>query len=407
MTAANTNMNYLLGKIKQKTFLHPSWRGVYDPRYAHHYPFFNMTTILAMVRDPRIQFALWLIKGPIRSYTKFFSEEESKSPDIHNAIIELNYHFPYAIIHDDKDAEEYILNQFNRFWEVGVSKAMMALEWGYSGSQVLYKLNHKKQLAFDNLYPYQSQFLKCLMRRGGIVGFRRDNDMAGYIPLGKGFWHIHGREKNPYYGESRLFGAHIPWHETWQMGGARDIRRTWFFRNSYDGGEMYFPEGNYTDSDGNVINNEQLALEMMEAKRTGSHLVFPSLRSADGKQQWEYIGPEANPTPQGLMEYLDVLRDEELEGLGIPPEVIRSEGSQGMGAATGRMVPFMAFIASLTPLCSDLIHDFRNQILDPILLPMVGYSTDYEVKPVVPKSADTMSAINQIQDTVDDTGLTT
>jgi hypothetical protein len=44
------------------------------------------------------------------------------------------------------------------------------------------------------------------------------------------------------------------------LGGARDIRRTWFFRHAYDGGEIYYPEGFYQDENGNNISNENLAV---------------------------------------------------------------------------------------------------------------------------------------------------
>lgn len=406
--AGITNADYLLGKLRgvASNMYSPHWYQVYDARYSHHFPLFSSLTIRAMLRDPRIRFGLWLIKGPVITYTKFFSEEESESPEIHNAIVELNYQFPYAVIHEDKEIEKYILNQLNRFWTVGAIRALSALEWGFSGSQVLYKKDSKGRLCFDNLIPYNThpEELQCLTKNEGIVGFRRRHSDSNYVPIGKGLWHIQNRDRHSYYGESRLLGAHIPWHETWMLGGARDIRRTWFFRNSYDSGEMYYPEGNSTSATGQTIPNEEIAAAMMEAKRTGSHALFPSTRDLAGKQLWEFNGPVANATPQGLMEYVDALRDEELEGIGIPPEVIRSEGNNGLGSATGRMVPYMAFIASLTPVGSDLIQDFRSQVLDNILLPLNNMSTDYEIKSIVPKSMGDQSQAIQEQ-TVNDSGM--
>lgn len=383
------NINYLLGHLRTNSHISDRARlmQINDPRYAHHIPAFNTLTVETMLRDPRIIFGLNLIKGPIATYTKFFNEEESKSPDITQAIIELDYHFPYAVVCKNKDQETYILQQLNRFWDFGIFKAMNAIEWGFSGSQVLYKMTKDKKLVFDKLHPYKSSILQPVIKNNGIVGFIRNNDRNGYIPIGKGFWHIHNREQDYFYGLSRLRGAHIPWHETWMMGGARDIRRTWFFRNAYDGGELYYPEGHFTDEAGNKILNETLAVEMMELKRTGSTAIFPSTKALDGKRDWEYAPPKANNTPQGLCEYLERLADEELEGLGIPPEIVKS-GNSGLGAATGRMIPLMAFIASLTPIGVDLINDFREQILDRILLPFNNFTEEYEIKRIVPKSID-------------------
>jgi len=405
---ANININYLLGHLQTNTFQHEQRinYAVFDPRYAHHFPWFNFLTIKNMMLDPRIKFGLSLIKGPIATYTRFFSEEESESPSIHNAIVELNYHFPYAVICKNKDQEKFILDQLNRFWEVGIFKALKAIEWGFSGSQVIYKQTKSHKLVFDNLHPYPSQTLQAITKKNGIIGFIRSNDQSGYITIGKGFWHIHEREEDHFYGNSRLRGAHIPWHETWMMGGARDIRRTWFFRNAYDGGEIYYPEGSFIDENGTPQQNELLAVRMAEAKRTGSTAIFPSSKKLDGKREWEFEPAKANMTPQGMIEYIMLLRDEELEGLGIPPEVVQSGGDTGFGGATGRMVPLMAFIASLTPLGSDLITDFRQQILDPVLLPMNGYTEDYEMKRIVPKTFEDQNAQNQITKTVGDTGMT-
>lgn len=384
-----TNVDYLLGNLR--TFIpkyETGWNFQFDSRYAHHFTVFNSTTIRAMLRDPRIRFALWLIKGPIYTYTKFFSSEEAESPDIHASIVQLNYSFPYAVRAKDPEVEDFILSQIKRFWELGSIKALTALEWGYSASQVIYRIDTNNRLAFDNLYLYSQrpEELQCLIQKDGIVGFRRRDHSSNYIPIGKGFWHVQGRDRNPYYGESRLLGAHIPWNETWMLGGARDTRRTWFFRNAYDGGEMYYPEGNSVTSDGQIVPNEHIAVQMMEAKRTGSHAIYPSSRDLQGKLQWEYVPPRANPTPTGLLEYVNTLRDEELEGVGIPPEVIRSESGNGLGSATGRMVPYMAFVASLSPVISELIHDFRYQILNPVLLPLNRMPIDYEIEPIVPKT---------------------
>lgn len=402
------DLTYLLGQLQEQTF---QWERVgaqvYDPRYGHHFPWFSFNTIETMMRDPRIKYGLNLIKGPISTYTRFFDSEEAESPAIHTAIVELNYHFPYAVDCENKDQEKFIIKQLNRFWEVGIYKALTAIEWGFSGSQVMYKLDSKGRISFDNLYPYSAVRLQAVSQKAGIIGFVKDNNKRLYVPIGKGFWHLHERELNHYHGNSRLKGAHVPWHETWMMGGARDIRRTWFFRNSYDGGEIYYPEGTYQTADGQIINNETLAVQMAEAKRTGSTGIFPSTKSLDGKRAWEYEPPKANITPQGMVEYIQMLRDEELEGMGIPPEVVQSGGDSGFGGATGRMVPFIAFIASLTPIGSNLITDFREQILDRVLLPLNRMKADYEIRRVVPKTVDGQQEApsSNITKTVADSGV--
>jgi hypothetical protein len=461
MTTTPVTEEMLLKRIKGVQFPYPFVQG-FDPRYAHQYPFFTWSIIQSMLLDSRIRFALWLIKGPIVTYTKFFSSAETKQPGLHQALVELDYAFPYQVICEDPEIEEFVLRQMKRFWEVGASKALTALEWGYSGSQVTYKKAPaprpkipdaegenlfagkdaqaagrndaetsgnppgikmasdfqqnvpysgndkldkkgtepkfsfqksqgpgKELIHFDNLSLYASPWtIRPVVKNEGIIGMTvRASDKTRYIPIPKAFWHVHNREVNPYMGESRLKGAHIPWHETWTQGGARDIRRLWFFKNSYDGGQLYYPEGE-TIVNGAVIPNDQLAADMLSGKRTGGYFMFPNLKDSDGKPRWEYIPPESQVTPQGLMEYPEQLRYEILEGLGIPPEVIESQGDTGFGSATGRKVPFMAFVASLTPLVSNLIGDFNSQILGTLVKINFGKEhPEYRIEPIVPVGA--------------------
>jgi hypothetical protein len=253
----------------------------------------------------------------------------------------------------------------------------------------MYKKGKDDMVEFDNLRLTPGLDSACVVRNKAIIGFVRNHDKRNYIPLGKGFWHLHNREQHHYYGESILKGSYIPWHELWTLGGGKDIRRTWFFKNAYDGGELYYPEGSYTDTNGQIVSHEEHAVRMMELKRSGSAIMFPGTKGLDGKREWEYVAPKANSTPQGLQEYIDQLRDEVLEGMGIPPEVVQSAGSQGMGSATGRMIPLMAFIATLTPIGTNLINDFLTQIM-PILLQLnkakLGDDTFFEVRRIVPKT---------------------
>lgn len=410
-TIAKTNpnerslsLNYLLGKTVSHVGASAYNRfSTIDLRYSHHFPIFSMSTIRTMLLDPRIKFALNLIKGPVATYTKFYSQEEADDPGIQKSIIELNYYFPYKVVSDDKNVAEFVLRQLNRFWETGIYKYLNHIQWGWSGNEVIYKSSKKYRIEYSNLYPFNSDELECRVDKGRILGFRRTTTNNGYIPIGKGIWGLHEREENPYYGRSRLIGAHIPWHETWSLGGARDIRRQWFFKNAFDGGEIYYPQGSWVDEEGRKHPNEELAVQMAENKRSGSTAIFPSEKALDGKRQWEYVPAKANMTPQGLPEYVDDLKDEELEGMGIPPEVVKSSGSSGMGAATGRMVPLMAFISSLSPIVTDAVNDFCTQVINMILLPGNGMTADYEVIRMTPKTEDQVTPIQE--KTISDSGI--
>lgn len=364
----------------------------YEPEYGHNFPIFRRTLVPTIRRDPRIQYGLNLLKGPIQSQTIFLPEEEAENPQLHETIREQGDQFLYGVRCKDKDTTDFILKTLNRFWISGLQEALLALDWGFSCSQIIYKKNPNPDSKFkiiydslDHIHPFDVEprpnrrnELRAA-RVKGIPGKPNGVD----LPIWKIFWHVHCKEHHRYFGQSRLEWVFVPWHETWTIYGARDIRRTWFMRNAYNGGVMRYPIGETTLEGGNVIQNRELAIEMMANIRTNGFLVFPDEINSEGKQAWEYEPPTGNPTPQGLMEYPSDLRYEILEGMGIPPEVIES-GSEGFGAATGRKVPLMIYYSTLNPLANLIVNDIQRFILNPSLLVNLGKIPEYEIYKVVP-----------------------
>jgi len=362
----------------------------YDPRYSHHFPYFTYGTIDLMLRDSRIRYALSLIKGPIYAYTKFFSQEESEDPAVQQAIIDLEYHYSYKIQAKNPDTEAFIIKTLNRFWNEGALKALEAIDWGYSPNQVIYKRNAEGKLEYDKLVHYGVHHVKPVSRSHNLTGiYLKKQDR--FIPIPKSFLHVHQREHDNFTGRSRLLGAHIPWHENWNLGGARDVRRNWFFKNSYDSGTLYVPQETIVDEDGTEMTSTEVAAKILENSQTGSYRIFPKPASAQGKNErsWDYEAPRSNTTPQGMMEYCQDLRIEILEGMGIPPEVVENPSSTGLGSATGRKVPLIAFYASLAPASIELIDDVCSQIINPLLL-VNQMDPDYEVTRIIPKSYNPM-----------------
>lgn len=359
----------------------------------HHRPIFTQYVIPDMMTDPRICFGLELIKGPIHSNTKFFTEEEAKDENVHKYIVESGTQFPYVVNADKKEIADYVASNLKRFWQTGAIKALSAIEWGYSGHEVIYKQTslsrNKKVPTYDNLYSYQPNDVRVVSVQGGITGIEINpsNYRSHYLGMPKSFWHVHARDVNRYYGQSRLRNAYAAWWEIWTEGGARDVRRQWYYRNAYDGGIVYYPIGKTEVAGGQTIENRDLALEMLSKKRAGGYFVFPN-QEQNGKQAWQYEPPVAGVTPQGLPEYMNSLTDEELEGLGIPPEIVQG-GDGGLGSSSGRKIPMMAYYSSLQKISDFLISDFLTQILQftvPLAFP--GNKTaDYEVVPLIPVKA--------------------
>jgi hypothetical protein len=91
-----------------------------------------------------------------------------------------------------------------------------------------------------------------------------------------------------------------------------------------------------------------------------------------------------------LLEYHDSLRAEELEGMGVPPEVIESQGSDGMGSSTGRKIPLIAFRSTLRSVADSVLYDFSCQVLDALLFFRYGRMISYSIEPYLPSAANSI-----------------
>ena len=404
-----------------------SWVGSYippffEPEYGHNFPYFRRSLINTIRMDPRIRYGLNIIKGPIQAYTAFFPEKEAENPILHETIREEGIQFAYGIRCDDKECQQFILDTINKIWQCGLQEILLAIDWGFSCCQIIYKEKihrGKKRIVYDSLQhinPFNTGPIVNKTRQ--MVGARIRGVAGGVggkdIPLYKIIWHVHSKEHHRFWGQSRLEWAFVPWHETWVQYGARDIRRTWFHRNSYDGGSMRYPIGRTKLDSGEIVENRDLAVQMMTQIKTGGVRVFANELLGDQRTPaWDYEAPSANATPSGLMEYPEMLRLEILEALGIPPEVVEGGGG-GLGSATGRKVPLMVYYSSLSPLVNNAINDIRRFIIDILLLTNFKKEIEYDIYPIVPlKSQEPVQPegvggtekTDQIENTEEDTGL--
>jgi len=398
----------------------PSAIAMYDPEYGHNIPYFTATMIPAMLRDGRIRFGLQMLKGPITYNTIFIEAERSSNPALIDLLKANGAEFIYKVKSDNKELEQLVLKTLRNFWTNGLSQALKAIEYGFSCSQVMFKNGQDtgNRIEYDCLKWYHPDSVKPLIYKHQMVGARIKSvdasDAHADLLFPKILWHVHERNANPIYGQSRLEWCSIPWHELYVMYGGRDIRRTWFIKNAFDGGEIRYPIGK-TKVGLQEIDNLDLAVRMMSNLRTGGFRVFPDdVNAATGTQKWGYTPPSANITPNGLMEYPKELRYEILEALGIPPEVTESQNDNGMGSATGRKVPMMLYYSTLASLADQAIYDFKKQVIDYIAL--VNFkSTNYTVERVTLEDAIVAEqgqsnmpdkpATSLVETTEEDTGL--
>lgn len=336
-------------------------------------PPFTYWTIRDMLCDPRVIFGLQLLKGPIVSNPTY--------------VVETN----------DSAVGEFLEKNLARFWTVGAMRVLKAMEWGFSASEVLYRESVEDGLIyFDNVKDLESMDCRPVTFNGRVIGFRfraGQDPNTGYTITGKdkastldsvdgwkyigaprALWHLHWRERNPWFGLSRLFGAHVPWYEMWSEDGFRQIRRLWFTGCAFSGGVMYHPTGTIATENGPKPARDY-ARQMVDQMRSGATLTLPNAPAGDGQgRAWEYVPPEAQATPAGLLEYGEDLRMEVFEALGVPPEVVQSqsEGGYGSPSGAGGDIPRTAYESILHDLATCMLLDFDACSLRYLVTAMFG-----------------------------------
>jgi hypothetical protein len=351
--------------INPQQLLRPPITAEYEPPdlalSAHFFhpnrPLFTLWHVDAMLTDPRVRFGLDLLRGPIIT----------------------NAHF---IVHTKNIAlKTFLASQINRFWRTSIQTALRCMDYGFLGCEVLYR-SVDNFLQFDRLKFLHPHNTRVVTVKGEFVGMDVARvgtvDSTVYVGRPKAFWTVHARDSHAWYGRSRLRGAFLAWNEIWSDHGYRDQRRVWFYKNAYAGPKVGYPPGSTPSEEAGEppLDHRNVAQEIVDKMVTGTGITYPVIAAGP---QGGWIIEDAKPIsiPEGLMEYGDSLADEIWEGMGIPPEVARAEGT---GAFAGRRVPQQAFYSVLQEIMQDIITDFDEQILKPLTFLNFGASQSYEIE---------------------------
>jgi len=320
-------------------------------------PLFTLWHVDAMLTDPRVRFGLDLLRGPIIS----------------------NSHF--AVYTKNLALKDFLNRQLSRFKQNSLNIALRCMDYGYLGCEVLYR-SVENLLQFDKLKFLHPHNTRVVTRQGNYVGLEVTRvgrvDTALYIGRPKSFWTVHNPDAHIWYGRSRLRGAFLAWHEIWSDHGYRDQRRIWFYKNAYAGPKVGYPPGSTPSEEPGQppLDHRVVAQEMVDKMVSGTGVTYPVIGTSP-QGGWIIEDPKPIPIPEGLMEYGDQLRDEIWEGMGIPPEVARAEGT---GAFAGRRVPQQAFYSVLQEILQQIITDFDEQVLLPMVRMNFGTGQSYEIE---------------------------
>lgn len=303
----------------------------------------------------------------------------------------------WKVTASDARVQDFVDRSLKRFFRNDAAKALSFFEWGSSGGEAVSKLDPAGLWQWDCLKQLHIDDMRPLELGGELWGLAVIRGVEGRgrvdLQVPSCLWFANESEFGNFYGRPRLAGAWKAWKELEGKQGGREIRRKWMLRCAFHGGMMRYPVGT-TNIDGEEVENQEIAMEIVEGSESGFVMAAPSeLFPETSVQKWEYIPPAAPPTPTGLLEYIDALGHEIWFGMGIPPEVI--EASETGSGYSGRKVPFEAFLRSEDGVVDNLIQTFDKQWLRHAVLANFGPKAAYKVEPVSLVPADQQGMANQ------------
>lgn len=344
--------------------------------YFHSYhllrrqvPFHRFIHVPLMVADSRVGMGLMAIRGVVTSLSRFYVDEGGDADDVNNP----------------SEIKKFVLRQIRRFWRNAATSLLGALEYGFYGAEPIYRFSEQSLFEYDELKSLHPRDIRPVTLHGKRVGIllKRPGatDDAGEQYLGgeKSFWHVHWRERDRWFGQSRLFGSFQPWMEMYAHGGGIDVRRLYYHMRVFQNDVIRYPEMSYPDaSDPNkVVPAKFIAQEIGEKQRAGAAIALPSTRDANGELLWDLVTREHQSASADVRDYLSDLKREILEGMGIPEEVVQA-ASSGSGYS-GRRVPDQIFRGLLQEVVTWMIHDFDDQVIRPLIRFNFNQEPDYEI----------------------------
>ena len=323
----------------------------------------------SMMRDARIILGLGVIKGTVHSKTRFYIDDPDSGED------EASY----------SPHKQWLIRQLETWWQTAVWSQMTNLEWGYSASEVLWRRSDSNVVDFAGLILQSQTHSWPVLVDGELVGMDVDPMLPDqsmgerhYIGGPKKLWSVHWPEYNPWYGRSRLLGAYPSWMESNMEGGARAVRRLYFYKKAF-WDVLHHPDIAH-DAEGNTVAGNIVAHEIVEKIRTGGSCVLPSARDENGNLLWFFgESPTASSSPEDLIGYVDELKKEMLEGIGVPEEVIMA-AETGSGFS-GRRIPQQAFLGMLNDIATNLVKDIDEQCFRPVIPHLFGIEPAYRIIP--------------------------
>lgn len=356
----------------------------YSPLPSHWWnqtrdlPLFTFGTIRTMLLDGGVRLALGARAAPISSVEWAHKEGQQWVPGIQSR---------------KPEVAAFIERQLNRVWLNHLPSILSAQVWGWSAGEITLRLTEHDLVEIDRLEPRQATDCRMLVSDGQPWGIRVDRvEGAGQVDLAfpRAWFHAHEPEAGEVYGRSALLGAYSPWADKWLNGGALDVRRLFMHKDAYGGQDLGYPEGFSYDENGQEIPNRDIARQIVEQMISGGVITRPSTRDDKGNELWPLNRAVVPSNPQHILQYPKDLDAEIRRGIGVPDDVIDSDGT---GAWAGKRVPLSAFYTSLDGWVRSIVSDLSEQVFDRLVMLNFGKAEDYEIchKPLAEQAMEQQS----------------
>lgn len=339
----------------------------YEPPVGHRPSFYDMGLpcftaqhVGLMLRDPKVKLGVALKSAPLLK-PKF--TVKATRPDV----------------------AAFVQETLEDFWSGAMPDVLSGLWYIRSGGELVYR-KVGDLVKFSKFVPVYPEDMTILVRGSRRVGMkvkmkgRQDVVLNGH----ESFLYINNREFSSWDGTSELEGAYDPWIEKTQRGGAKEIRKLWFYKNSFTSGQLFVPPGGFTDAAGNEVKWLDVGRQAMESFKAGGSWVFEMVYDEQGRPLFELKPATTGGDAASILQYPKELDAEILQGIGIPDDILTQ--NSGVGGYAGRTIPLMAFFVSQEVKLRRIVSDVKEQVLD--YLTWLNFETnDYSVQAEVDADA--------------------
>lgn len=314
-------------------------------------PPFSYFVAQEMLFDDTVALCMAMRKGPLSLVSPHYKDPASRGQDKERWIP--------GVAASSVEVSLFVRRQLETIWN-NLDAITSAQEWGWSAGEITYKATRHGTVEIDRLLPRFAADCQVLTRDGRPCGIVVDNveGAKGRVVLEfpYSWWHSFRPFPGSNYGFSILRNAYSPWWDKWMEGGALDIQRLFMHKDAYGGMDISYPPGKTPITGRGMVDNYEIAQDIVNQARSGSTTTRPSERDENGHELWQIQRATVTSNPQHINEYPDKCDYRIRQALEVPDDVITSDGT---GAWAGKRIPLAAFYTGLDSWVVKIFEDLK------------------------------------------------